>query len=130
MIRKHREIGFGGEDIALLSSFTEQMEQEEWTFLPHALEKMEERCRKRKKQVGNIIDWIKNASLRTKDIFEAYFDNGRVLKTCYRMRCSDTTDMILVVAAGRKGKGKELVTVYWNNHNNNHKDLDKNLYGR
>jgi len=127
MIRKHKGMGFKPQDVQLLQSFTDDMSKEKWTLLPHSVYRIKS---KGGDELERVMEFIRTTELRTKDIFEAYFEKQSVLKACYRVPYSDSKDMILVVAVGRGGTGKELVTFYFNSKQERHFNLNRSLYGR
>ena len=73
---------------------------------------------------SELMEFIKHLNFDYEAIFEFYTnDNGSIKKVCYRVNYSDKIALIFVM-----GQDKQLITVYVNNVNDNHKTLKKGLY--
>jgi len=120
-MRFHKQIYFPESDKQSLVDFTKKVNTKHWRVLAHSLERVREDLTLG--SLEKLMIFIKPLKLENKNIFEYYSTNGEIDKICYRINYSQYQDIILVV-----GRYKELITVYFNETNDEHITLRKELY--
>ena len=74
--------------------------------------------------INDVLLFVKSLKLQAENIFEYYTDEkNRIIKLCFRVSYSENIDLILVIS-----DKKEIITVYFNDKNDDHITLNKNLY--
>ncbi len=121
MKRYHKKIYFPESDIKSLADFTEKVNTKHWRINAHSLERVMDNLTFG--GLEKLMLFIKPLALDDKKIFEYYTTEQGIEKVCYRVNYSEYNDLILVV-----GKDKGLITVYFNEVNDNHITLKKELY--
>ena len=121
MKRFHKKIYFPENDKQSLIEFTEKVNDKYWRINAHSLELVIDELTFN--NLEKLMLFIKSLTLDNKTIFEYYRSECGIEKICYRVNYSEVNDLILVV-----GKGKGLITVYFNEVNDNHITLKKELY--
>jgi len=120
MKRYHKKIYFPSE--YELFNFNNELNSISWKYSSHSLERIKENMVYT--ELEKLLKYVSCLNLNQEDIFEYYADDdGYIIKACYRVSYSDYNDLILVV-----GCDKKLITVYFNNINDNHITLNKSLY--
>lgn len=123
MLRYHEKINFPKEDIKKLQKFNDNMNIKSFSFSSHCLENIKYRAI----DLTKVLEYIKNdVEFNKEDIFEYYKDNiEEIEKACYRIEYDNKNDLILVM-----GKDKKIITIYFNEKEDNHETLKKELYNK
>ena len=123
MNRYHYKVYFPPEAEAKLEAFTEEINVQEFRLTGHSFKNIELRGGWTAQQ--ELIEDMKSLELESESVFEYYTSSGRIIKACYRVEWSEAKDIILVV-----GRGKTIVTMYFNSANDKHSTLNKSNYVR
>ena len=121
MNRYHKNIYFPESDTNPLTAFNEKVNTKAWRINAHSLERVMDNLTFG--SLEKLMLFIKDLKLERKTIFEYYSSRYGIEKICYRVNYGEYSDLILVV-----GSNKELITVYFNEVNDNHITLRKELY--
>lgn len=119
MRRYHRDLGFPEEYDQRLRELNDKFNRtRKYGRTRHSVERIKQRF-----NFLEIVEFLSNEIVfHYDDIFECCIYNGAVQKVCYRVEFKELA-LIIVLS-----KDKNLVTVYANNLNDNHKTLNKSLY--
>ena len=74
-------------------------------------------------QLEKTLYMLKNLKVSYSDIFEYYHNGQYINKIACRIQYDDMEDIILLIS-----NTKKLITLYFNNKNDNHKTLKTELY--
>jgi len=119
MKRYHCKVFYPDNAKARLRSFTEALQGLTWQYSRHTLQNLKYRSY----NVKDILLYIKDLKLDSKDIFEYYADNTGIKKAVYKIDYKGLFDLCIVIS-----DIKNIVTIYINSKNDNHDTLNKNLY--
>jgi len=119
MKRYHKKVFYPNNAKAKLTYFTEALQGLTWQYSKHCIDNLKYRSY----NIKDILLYIKDLKLDTKDIFEYYKNDMGIYKVCYRINFSKNIDLILVI-----DKNKTIITIYINGVNDNHFTLNKGLY--
>ena len=123
MKRYHKKVYCPENSKIKLQNFTDRLNTLKWQYTKHTCDNLNNRDYFYRLQ---LLTFIKHLTLNSEDIFEFYTDDiGGIIKVCYRVKYSENTDIILVMA-----QDKKIVTIYSNIAGDNHVTLKKELYTR
>ena len=120
-MRYHKKIYFPTEYIEQIRVLTNTINSLQWQYTYHCLDSIKDRAY----NLEQVLRFIKDIKLTSNLVFEFYTDLNFINKLCYRIPYNAEIDLILVI-----GEGKKLITVYYNNKDDKHYTLQKDLYAR
>jgi hypothetical protein len=120
MNRYHKKVYIPDKDKKRLETLTVRLNALKWTYTVHCLDNLKYRTIRQ----ADILLFIKNTVLQSKNIFEYYTDEKNdIIKICYRLQYTSGIDLILILS-----EVKNIITIYTNNTEDNHITLNKKLY--
>ena len=117
MTRYHKDIFFPDND--KLPVIVSNLNQRKWALSKHSFDRIIEKS----KDIENVGNFLKNVYLEASQVFEYYKENDFIFKLVFRLNFDNEKDIILVL-----NSEKEIVTVYYNNKEDNHRTLDNKIY--
>ena len=117
MTRYHKDIFFPDND--KLPAIVSNLNQRKWVLSKHSFDRIIEKS----ENVSVIGYFIKDLVLKEAYLFEYYKENDIITKLVFRIPFDNENDIILVL-----NDYKEIVTVYYNNKEDNHRTLDNKIY--
>ena len=123
MNRYHYKVYFPPNADEMLEAFTEEINTQPFRLTAHSFKNIDLRGGWTAQQ--ELVEDMKSLELDSESVFEFYTSGGQIVKACYRVEWSESKDIILVV-----GRGKTIVTMYFNSANDKHSTLNKGNYVR
>ena len=123
MNRYHYKVYFPPEADSMLETFTDEINSMQFRLTKHSFNNIDLRGGWTAQQ--ELIEDMKSLELDSESIFEYYTSGGQIVKACYRVEWSSSKDIIMVI-----GRGKTIVTMYFNSTDDKHATLNKNNYVR
>jgi len=117
MKRYHKKLYFP--DIEKIKALNSQLNSYNWQYSKHALDNI----KYRHIDYIKVLNFIKDLKLDYNNIFEYYIKDNNIIKVCYRIKFDNISDLILVLS-----QNKKIITIYFNNANDKHYTLKKELY--
>lgn len=120
MLRYHKQLGIPSKYHAQMEELNNKFNSlKRFGKTNHAMENIHKRF-----EYMKILQYLANdIEFKTDYIFEIYSDNDIIKKMVYRLPFSNYQDLIIVLTCR-----KDIVTLYLNNREDNHKTLRKEQY--
>jgi len=119
--RYHKNVYFPNNAREVLESFSARMNVIPWKYTEHCIDNIIQRAG----NIENVLRFIKGMQLNAQNVFEYYMDGGAVERAVYRVKYSENVDLIVVV-----GTSKHIITIYFNDGEDNHATLNSAQYER
>ena len=120
MNRYHKQLGFNQDDLIELKNICQRFnDSDTFSKTEHALDMLQQRF-----DFMKVLGFLKDQmTFNLDDMFEYYTEEGKVSKVVFRVKYTETEDIIIVLA-----RNKRIITAYINNSSDHHKTLDPKQY--